>query len=515
MNTPPDPAAPAGGEPRPQDEGARRAVGGALWFTFAKVYFMAAGYVVVFGLPRAFRQGLAAAGAAPDAAEAGAVALYGDFGIVNSAVSILNMILIDGIRFTVSKFVSADESNAASVRRAALALQALVGGGLTLGYLLAAPILAGDLFHRPELTQAFRLSAAIPASYTFYAVFRGYLNGRRMFVREALLDVSFSTIKPAAMLALAVLGYGVVGAMGGFAVAALAIALAGSLMARGGGSRAPVAAGDLLRYELAVIVFTALFYGLISCDFLLVGRLLVGEAGRQAAGDYYGQLNVARIAWQGTFAITVVIFPLVSKVVAEGDPERTRHYVSQALRFTLLIAGFLAMCFSANGHTVLPLLFPKGFGLDPTPLRIMAFANLALALFMVCTTAISGSGRPWTSVALVAATLGASALLNALAIPVWGLVGAATATLATVVAGAAAALVVVRRLFGAGIPAPSALRIAAVMGGAGLVAHLVELGPLAGKLGDLGECVALGLLYVAGIFAVRELRVSDLRTLRA
>ena len=115
------------------DKSARRAVGGVVYFMFAKVYFMAAGYAVVFGLPRAFRQALQSGGLELEAAQAGAVALYGDFGIVNSAVAVLNMILIDGIRYTVSKFVASDDANAASIRRAALVLQALIGGGLALG----------------------------------------------------------------------------------------------------------------------------------------------------------------------------------------------------------------------------------------------------------------------------------------------------------------------------------------------------------------------------------------------
>ncbi|MCH7787740.1 MAG: oligosaccharide flippase family protein, partial [Chloroflexi bacterium] len=121
--------------------------------------------------------------------------MYGDFGLVNGAVGILNMVLIDGTRYTVSKFVSEDGANAASVRRAALVLQSLVGGLLVGAYVLLAPTIA-QFFHRPELVQAFRVSALIPLCYTFYAVFRGYLNGLRSFGREALLDVTFSTLKP-------------------------------------------------------------------------------------------------------------------------------------------------------------------------------------------------------------------------------------------------------------------------------------------------------------------------------
>ena len=393
-----------------------------------------------------------------------------------------------------------------------MALQALVGGVLVLAYLLLARPLAEGFFHRPELTDAFRLSAIIPACYTFYAVFRGYLNGRRLFGREAILDVSFSTIKPVAMLSLAFAGFGVAGAMGGFGAAAFLITIIAFFMARGGEQHTPMAPKALLRFELAIMVYTALFYLLINCDFFLVSNLLEGEAGRQATGDYYSQLNIARIVWQGTFAITVVIFPLVSKVVAEGDPDRTRRYVSQALRFTLIIAGFLAVAFSANAPEILPILFPKGFGTDASPLRFMAFGKLAFALFMICTTVISGSGRPWISVVLVLVTLVLSGVFNMLAIPSAGLLGAAVATLAALAIGVTGGLVTLHRLFGAGVPSGSAVRVGGVMAVCWVLSYSVDLG---GKAADFAECVILGVVYVGLIFAVREIRVSELKSLRS
>jgi len=481
-----------------------------LYFTFAKVYFMAAGYAVTFGLPFAFRQDGIGAGLDPAAAADQARVLYGDFGFVNMAVSVLNMILIDGTRYTVSQFVARDDSNAAAVRRTAMLLQALVGGLLTLGYLLAAPLLA-DFFNRPELVNAFRLSAIIPLCYTFYAVCRGYLNGLRRFFAEAAFDVSFSTLKPTAMLSMAFLGFGVAGVMGGFGAAALVITLVALWITRGGDAHAPARAGDLWRYELRIMVYTALFYLLINCDYFLIGRLLTGEAGRQAAGDYYAELSLARIVWQGTFAITVVIFPLVSKVVAQGDPERTRAYVSQALRFTLIVAGFLAVVFSANAPAVLAIIFPKGFATDATPLRFLAFAQLSFALLMICTTVVSGSGRPTVSVVLVAIALGASFVLNRLAIPHWGLLGAAVATLLAVGAGAGIGMAYVWRRFSARIPTGSALRVLGIMAVCWAVSYPLDLD---GKLLDLAECVGLGVLYLALVFVTRELTPREILALR-
>lgn len=471
---------------------------------------MVAGYAVTFGLPFAFRQDALGSGLDPAAAADHARALYGDFGFVNMAVSVLNMLLIDGTRYTVSQFVARDEHNAAAVRRTALALQAVVGGTLTAAYFLSAPLIAAA-FNRPELVAAFRVSALIPLSYTFYAVFRGYLNGLRRFRREAALDVSFSTIKPTAMLALAFLGYGVAGAMAGFSAAAGVIMVAALLLTRGGEASEPVPWRRLWWFEAPVMAYTALFYLLINCDYFLVGALLTGDAGRQAAGDYLAQLSFARIVWQGTFAITVVIFPLVSKVVAEGDPDRTRRYVSQALRFTLIIAGYLAVVFSANAPEVLAVVFPKGFAADPLPMRILAFSQLGLALLMICTTVVSGSGRPFVAMLIVAGTLAVSVLANLVAIPRLGLTGAALAAASGVGVGLVAGLYYVWRRFGAYIPWGSVLRVGATMAVCWAIAYPLHLG---GKLADVAECAGLGVLYVALIVGTRELTRADLKAAR-
>jgi len=497
--------------PPQEDPGARKAVGGVIYFTLAKVYFMAAGYAVTFGLPVMFRRHALGQGLSDAAALAQSVALFGKFGLVNSAVSVVNMILIDGTRYTVSRFVSKDEGNGAAVRRAALMLQAAVGATLTSAYFLSAPLLASS-FDAPELENAFRLSALIPIAYTFYAVFRGYLNGMQAFFKEAVLDISFSTLKPAAMLALAYLGYGVFGAMGGFALAAMIIMVAAFVLARGGGAVRKVHWQELWSFEYRIILYTALFYLLINCDWFLIGNLLRGVEGDQLKGQYYAQLSLARIVWQGTFAITVVLFPLVSKVVAQGDPDRTRRYVSQALRFTLLIAGFLAAVFSANAPAIVEVVFGVGFTDDVLPMRIMAFSKLAFALLMIVSTVLTGSGKPLHAAGLIGFTLLIAGPLNLFTIPRWQLVGGALATGVAVTTSALVGLMYLHHRFGARIPTGSLVRIPTAMAIIWVVGHHVDLG---GKAMDFIECALLGVLYLGLIFGLREIKLSELASLRA
>src|ERR1700687_5548530 len=89
---------------------------------------------------------------------------------------------------------------------------------------------------------------------------------------------------------------------------------------------------------------------------------------------------------------------------------------------------------------------------------------LLFGLLYVVTTMISASGHPGISLVVGAITLGASAALNALLIPAFGLVGAAGATTLAMLAGTLGACVYVRREFGALISLSSAARIAGSAG---------------------------------------------------
>ena len=131
---------------------------------------------------------------------------------------------------------------------------------------------------------------------------------------------------------------------------------------------------------------------------------------------------------------------------------------------------------------------------------------------MVTTTVISGSGRPLASVALVACTLAVSITLNSLAIPRWGLMGAAVATASASAVGLGMALTYLRKTLGAGVPGGTALRGGAVMLACWLLSYNLDLG---GKMADLGELVGLGLLYVVLVLLVREITPTEIKSLRS
>jgi hypothetical protein len=215
----------------PADE--TRAVGrGVIAIAFAKLYFILTGLVVQFGLPRLLKWALIRQGVAPDLAPLEAKGLYGDYKLVNDTTSLLNNSMVTGTIQTVSKFAAEGEEGLGTLKRRALAFQLMVGGAIALSYaLLAGPIAgyqladtgAASAAAEDRLAALMRLSAIIVLAYAVYAIYIGVLNGRRRFVGQAGFDITYSTLRSAAILGAVAAGLGLFGIFGAFAASAVFI----------------------------------------------------------------------------------------------------------------------------------------------------------------------------------------------------------------------------------------------------------------------------------------------------
>jgi stage V sporulation protein B len=136
---------------------------------------------------------------------------------------------------------------------------------------------------------------------------------------------------------------------------------------------------------------------------------------------------------------------------------------------------------------------------------------LFFGLLYIITNIISASGRPNVSLVIGAVTLAASAALNALLIPVYGLTGGAIGTTASMFLGVLIGGGYLLVKFGALMPGLSFLRIAAC-------SALIYLGSLAvspeSKLMILVKLALLSLVYLAGLVISREIGRDDLTAIR-
>jgi stage V sporulation protein B len=468
---------------------------GAVFIGFAKIYFMLAGFLQQVLLPRLV-----------------GLAEFGAFSVVNNVISIVNNTVVQSTIQSVSKFTAEDDARAGAVQRAGVRMQVALGGALALAMLLGAPLIA-DFERAPHYTPYFRIAALIPFLYALYAVYVGSANGLRRFHTQASFDVGFSTTKTILLLGLAVL-WKVAGAFVGFAAAAVFILVVASRVMRL--PRGPVAfpASRLVRYMGAIVVYNLLLNLALGYDQPLLhhfaGTIDAASAGPVAA-HYQAIRTLALLPYQALLVITFVIFPLVSRATFADDREATRLYVTQTMRYALILAVAMGLVLGARPAALLGILYKPEYGEGATALPVLVAGECCLALLGVSCAILNAAGRTLATVVLMAVTVGVGAGAAAVLVPRAAtgapmLAAAATATALGMAVGLLGALVYTRARLGGSPPLATAVRVGAAAVAAAAVGRFL---PGHGKLLGLVSIAVVGTVYVVVLVATGEVSQAD------
>ena len=417
-----------------QSDDAVTAGRGFLFITSAKLYFLLTSTLINIGLPRLLKD----------------PARFGDFKVVNTLISIVNMVMITGTIQTVAKLVSENEDSAGAVRSRAFKLQAVVGGSIFVAVLLLADPICSVLLRDPSLAPYLRVAAIIVIAYAFYAIFVGLLNGLKRFKGQAALDITFSTLKTGFIIVLVLAGYSVMGAFAGFAAAAvLIVGVAAFTTRRIGRSDRPVDVDGrrMAAFMLQIMAYTFVVNMLLQVDVLFIKgmklepfredlRTAVGqarmalataalpsylgsgadalttafatEATSRLAGFFGAMKNVSLIPYQAIISITFVIFPLISKATFGKDIETARRYIRQTFRTSLVLVAALCVVLLSNAEPLVDLLFGHAYTVGAEALVILLCATVLYALLFVGNTIITGAGSARTALVIGLVTLAAN-----------------------------------------------------------------------------------------------------------
>lgn len=510
---------------------------GLLYITGAKLWFMVAGLLLQLLLPRAF----------------GSSALFGVWTLVLAWVSTLNNVVVTATIQSVAHFAAAGPAATERAKATALRAQVLVGGGLTLGFVLSAPLI-GRFQRDAELVPLLRTAAVVLLAYSFYAVFVGAANGARQFHKQAALDSGFSTLRAALVISAAWIFHRPAAAVSAFAAAAVLI-LAISVLVVGLPRPAlvrqapPLSLATLLRFSAWLTVYLTAINLLMFLDgfwlkslataaYRALPQLAPGVAKESAdalVGIYGAVQTVARLPYQLILAGAFVVFPLMSATAAE--PERARRYVAATLRYSLIGSVALVVGLGVRPAATMRLLYPPEYVAGAPALSVLLLGYLAFSLLTIVGTILNGAGktRATTAVGLATVALTMAAvyaglqvgLARAGALPLAGAAGGmaspalplcAAGMAMGVGAGLVLALLALWRHFRATFAPLSLLRVLVATAAA---LSLGRLWPAAGSPGLLGSkvgtllCAGLAVIvYLAVLTVTRELVVAEVLALR-
>ncbi len=469
---------------------------GFLVITAAKLWFMAGGALVAFALPKYLgKEG------------------YGQYIDISNTLSIFSMVMITGGLQSVSKFVSETPDKAGGVVRQSLIAMSLLGLVFGGAFIFGAPWIA-EFRGNQDLSWAYRAAGIVLIAYAIYTVFIGTLNGRKNFLSQAKFDMGFTTLKTGLMLGFAVAGLGATGAIGGFALAALLIMAAAAFKVwptLGSGESNK----KLYAFGAQVMLYTLVFNLIFKLDVLMlkpVAQTLLGTDTQADAliGVYGLALQISRLPWQATLAITFVIFPMVSEATFHNDRERTRLYIQQTLRYSLLLVGAPAVVLMALPQSVVGF-FGTDFAQATIALRWLAPAYFVFALFNIVNTLLMSAGRATEALIIGIISVGSAAAMYHFALP---LANTAEALLALAgqttgfafAIGLLLGIVILARRYGSPIPGATFVRVVGI--GAAFV-FAAQYMPQMNKLITLAAAVALGILFFVALFVTREFTAED------
>lgn len=519
--------------PNRQEE-QKRAGRGGLVMLVANVYFILTGLVQQALLPLAI-----------------GVADYGALARVSAVSNVFNNVIVSSSIQGVSRVTAAagvfEREALRATLRAHLAI-AFIATGLLVA---AAPVVAH--FQRaPEVLVPLVVMGGVLAIYGVYAPVVGYINGRRMFTRQASLNIVAATLRTGGMLALGwlfakragaigqaagtlpgLLGATVGACLAAFGVFLLAIRWTGTGKAWDGARpRGVPDLGPYLRIIVPVMLAQLFVNTLMQADIFMLGRYVSLSAAREslrltpgnvladparAANEWVAVYRACQLfaflPYQLLFSVTQVLFPMLARAKQEEGDARVAELVGRGSRIGAIVCGLMVVVIVTMPGSLLRLAYNADIAREGAPaLRLLVLGQAAFAMLGLTTTILVSLGRERQAMLLTAIALGLLVIACMVFIPTAAfgrpqIMAAATA--ATVALGVCLGFGVMsaRKVAGAFVPLKTAVRVGVCITGATVLGLYL---PPIGKLLTLVVAPAVALAYVVALILTGELGKSDL-----
>jgi stage V sporulation protein B len=496
-----------------REEVSRQAGRGGIAVAGAKIYFILAGLVQQFALPRVL--GLDGYGALSSALSAAGITY--------------NPIVTTSIQGVSRAVAGAPPDKAPIVLRRVLMLHFAVAFFGALALFLVSPLI-GDALTAPHVVPGLQILSLVLLFYGAYAPLIGALNGQRRFVWQAGFDVLAATLRTVALVAGAYFFArngdrlaGVEGASWGFVASAAAVLVAAlAVVGIGKAGSSPGTGRAHAAFISRLLLGQVLLNLLLQADLNLLRRFsadaakvagLPVTAADSLVGAYRATQLFSFLPYQLLIAITFVLFPMLASAKRDADHEGVARYVRNGLRIALVLAGAMISVTSGLAGPLLRLVFgAEAAALGDGALEVLSLGFGAFAIFGLLSAILNGLGREGASVGVTfvafALVVGVS-FLTVRGAPFSSdlLVKTAVATSAGIVLATGWAAYLVWKTAGALIPLASLLR---TMGSVAVAVAVGRMLPIDKPLLVVPAAALVGVVYLALMILSRELGKADL-----
>jgi len=434
--------------------------------------------------------------------------LYGLFGIVLSLLSVIDLVVRNGVGKAVSKYV-AEGIGQFGILRSGLRLQLGISAFFSLLYFFSSNLIS-SLLGDKTLGVYIRISALCIIPYALDSIYHGFLNGLRQFRRECISSILYSVIKFSIILGVILTSAKVTHLFIGYALSAcLAVLISRQLGHKymTNWEHPLIPTKKLASFAVPVAIVSISEVLLMNTDIFLIKRLLRSDL---ITGLYISAANVARLPWYILGAFYMTLFPSISRAAAQNDIELSKRYLEESLRYLLMVIIPISFIINSTAPNIIRAFYSEAFIGASEPLSVLVFGISFMAIFTSFTGVVSAGGKPFLSAILIIILLPVSFGANLLLIPKHGLLGAAAASTLVYFVGAVFAGVLVFFKLGNFLSILSILRIFI----ASFAITFLLPKDTVGTISLLGSYLAAMLAYIFILLISKEFTRKDVDVLR-
>lgn len=465
---------------------------GTVYIMIAGLVFSVFNYAIHVGLARKF---------GPE--------LYGIFGILMSLYLINTAFLSTGIPRALSKFVSETKEKTVSFLKTSVRLQLILALLIAFIYIIFAPVI-GRILKDPSLIKYIAFIGIMTFPFSLIILYQnGYLNGMRLFKKQAIVIISHSILRVLFVFLLVLFGFKVFGALVGYFLASLAALLFAWWLSKGSNQSKNnwFKSKKIILFALPLITASVAFTLVKNINVLFIKSLLLDNS---LAGLYTAAVTLSNIPHIIFVGLPLTLMPSISKSMAEGNLALAQKYISQSLRYLMLLLFPIIAIITALSTEILSLFYSSTYSAAGPTLSILSLSSAFLIISLTLLSIITGSGKPKFEMSINLIMILIICSLNFYFIPSLGIFGAALSSLITSFTAFVIAGVYVFKKFKILAEMKSFIRILISSGIIFVFALILDCSGIWLVI----NTVLLFVLYLLLLFAMKELKKEDLILLK-
>ena len=290
-----------------------------------------------------------------------------------------------------------------------------------------------SIFNMPSLSLLLKIYALVFPFSLAHGIIISYFNGLREMRYYAFIRVLRASLALAFILALLMFGLGVEGAMLGtvFAIV-VTVSVAMVIMKR----FVHFTFSDYKKNTKMLASFGSRLVGAnmigeiySSVDIIMIGYFLTSTE----VGYYAVAISLSRFFWLVPRAMSTVAYPAISEYWAKDNHQAINKLVDKSIKYSTCMLIFAGMAVIFFAKDIVSFLFTSEFLPAVLPLAILITGTVLYGIIASIGSIFASVGKVNLTLKIAAIHAVVSVLLNIALIPIYGIIGAATATAASYV----------------------------------------------------------------------------------